>query len=349
MSRCASRLFDWVRDQGRPVSRQEASRALRISRPLATFHLDKLADAGLLESGYQRLSGRTGPGPVAPRGCTGRRSREFNVNVPERNYERAAELFATALEAHTGGLPTPLREAAGDLGKNLGQHERARSSTRRLMDALEAGGYEPQVDESGAIRLLNCPFHALVEEHRPLVCAPTWRWRRDHPRAGVTDMVPVLDSQPGYCCVQLPPAQGRLMSRYDACLRAGARQLLTCIPEWIRTAFVLAGIRLRPPSVSAGTWTASVAHPSGCPRSCDLSDGSPWRAARPMNACSPRLTIPSVHSSRSLTAWTQDGRFAGLRRTRSSRLDRRNPCSEYRARAAEVVRGGRFGREQLGS
>ena len=39
------RLFDWVRDQGRPVGRQEASRALRISRPLATFHLDKLADA----------------------------------------------------------------------------------------------------------------------------------------------------------------------------------------------------------------------------------------------------------------------------------------------------------------
>ena len=151
------RLFDWVLEQNRAVGREEASRALRISRPLATFHLDKLADAGLLDSGYQRLSGRTGPGAGRPARVYWRTEREFNVHVPERNYERAAELFATALEAHTGGLPTPLREAAGDLGKNLGQQERARSSTRRLMEALKAGGYEPQVDESGAIRLAELP------------------------------------------------------------------------------------------------------------------------------------------------------------------------------------------------
>ncbi len=203
------RLFDWVLDQNRPVGREEASRALRISRPLATFHLDKLADAGLLDSGYQRLSGRTGPGAGRPARVYWKTEREFNVHVPERNYERAAELFATALEAHTGGLPTPLREAAGDLGKNLGQQEHARSSTRRLMDALKAGGYEPQVDESGAIRLLNCPFHALVEEHRPLVCGTNMALAEGITRgAGVTDMVPVLDSQPGYCCVSFRPRHG---------------------------------------------------------------------------------------------------------------------------------------------
>ena len=200
------RLFDWVLEQNRAVGREAASRALRISRPLATFHLDKLADAGLLDSGYQRLSGRTGPGAGRPARVYWRSEREFNVNVPERKYERAAELFATALEAHTGGLPTPLREAAGELGKNLGQQERARSSTRRLMDALEAGGYEPHLDESGAIRLLNCPFHALVEAHRPLVCGTNMALAEGIIRgAGVTDMVPVLDSQPGYCCVSFRP------------------------------------------------------------------------------------------------------------------------------------------------
>src|SRR5262245_25369137 len=164
------RLFDWVLAQNRPVGREEAAKALGITRPLATFHLDKLADADLLASGYQRLSGRVGPGAGRPARVYWRGQREFNVNVPNRNYERAAELFATALEAHTGGLPTPLREAAQEMGENLGEQEHARTSTRRLMDALEAGGYEPQVDESGAIRLLNCPFHGLVDEHRPLVC-----------------------------------------------------------------------------------------------------------------------------------------------------------------------------------
>jgi predicted ArsR family transcriptional regulator len=201
-------LFDWVLAQNRPVGREEASRALKISRPLATFHLDKLADAGLLESGYQRLSGRVGPGAGRPARVYWRSPREFNVNVPERNYERAAELFATALEAHTGGLPTPLRQAAGELGEHLGEQEHARSSTRRLMDALESGGYEPQVDEAGAIRLLNCPFHALVEEHRPLVCGTNLALAEGLARgAGVSDMKPVLDSQPGYCCVSFRPAR----------------------------------------------------------------------------------------------------------------------------------------------
>jgi predicted ArsR family transcriptional regulator len=200
------RLFDWVLDQARPVGREEASRALAISRPLATFHLDKLATAGLLESGYQRLSGRTGPGAGRPARVYWRGQREFNVHVPERNYERAAELFATALEAHTGGLPTPLREAAQEMGKHVGEKERARSSTRRLMDALEAGGYEPQVDESGAIRLLNCPFHALVEGHRPLVCGTNLALAEGIVRGvRASDMVPVLDSQPGYCCVSFRP------------------------------------------------------------------------------------------------------------------------------------------------
>jgi predicted ArsR family transcriptional regulator len=204
------RLFDWVLDQNRPVGREEASRALRISRPLATFHLDKLADAGLLESGYQRLSGRTGPGAGRPARVYWRSQREFMVNVPERNYERAAELFATALEhaAGKGLVPKPLRQAATELGENLGAQEHARSSTRRLMDALDDGGYEPHVDASGAIRLLNCPFHALVDEHRPLVCGTNLALAEGLARgAGVTDMEPVLDSQPGYCCVSFRPGK----------------------------------------------------------------------------------------------------------------------------------------------
>lgn len=200
------RLFHWVIDQNRAVGREEASRALEISRPLATFHLDKLANAGLLESGYQRLSGRVGPGAGRPARVYWRSQRQFNVNVPERNYERAAELFATALEAHAGGLPTPLRQAAQKMGHRLGEQEGAQRATTRLMHALEDGGYEPQVDESGTIRLLNCPFHALVEKHRPLVCGTNLALAEGLARgAGVMDMEPVLDSRPGYCCVSFRP------------------------------------------------------------------------------------------------------------------------------------------------
>src|ERR671919_2293990 len=92
------RLYSWVVGQARPVGREEAARAVGITRALATFHLDKLAAGGLLEAGYQRLSGKVGPGAGRPARVYWRAAREFSVNLPERKYERAAELFASALE-----------------------------------------------------------------------------------------------------------------------------------------------------------------------------------------------------------------------------------------------------------
>ncbi|HET7676762.1 MAG TPA: helix-turn-helix domain-containing protein [Candidatus Limnocylindrales bacterium] len=213
------RLYDWVVGQARPVGREEAARALRITRPLAAFHLDKLAGAGLLEAGYQRLSGRVGPGAGRPARVYWRASRAFEVSVPERRYERAAELFAAALERLGGGaVPDPLRHAAGQLGEDLAGRVRGRSATKRLMAALEAGGYEPQADEQGTIRLRNCPYHALVEDHRPLVCGTNLALAEGVTRGvGTTGLRPVLDPQPGYCCVAFVPAAA-------AESRAAARQ-----------------------------------------------------------------------------------------------------------------------------
>ena len=91
-------LYEWVVAQARPVGREEAAKALKITRALATFHLDRLAAAGLLEGGYRRLSGRVGPGAGRPARVYWRADREFSVSLPERRYERVAQLFASALE-----------------------------------------------------------------------------------------------------------------------------------------------------------------------------------------------------------------------------------------------------------
>jgi predicted ArsR family transcriptional regulator len=48
------------------VSRDDAARAVGISRKLAAFHLEKLLGAGLVEAVYRRLTGRTGPGAGRP-------------------------------------------------------------------------------------------------------------------------------------------------------------------------------------------------------------------------------------------------------------------------------------------
>jgi predicted ArsR family transcriptional regulator len=204
------RLYDWVAGQERAVGREEAARALKITRALATFHLDKLADAGLLDAGYQRLSGRTGPGAGRPARVYWRASREFRVNVPERQYERAAQLFAAALEGlGDGPVPTPLQAAAGELGESIGSRVRRQSTRKRLIRALEAGGYEPHADRTGTIRLRNCPFDALAKQHRALMCGTNLALAQGLTRGvGATDLQPVLDPQPGYCCVAFVPTPG---------------------------------------------------------------------------------------------------------------------------------------------
>lgn len=205
-------VYDWVVDQDRPVGREETSRALRITRPLATFHLDRLADAGLLASDYRRLNQRTGPGAGRPARVYWRADTEVAVSLPERRYALAAETLARALEADPGGARVAA-DAGHDAGREIGESIRRGSRTRDpeklLGRALAQQGYEPAPpDADGTIRLRNCPFHALVDEHRPLVCGMNLAMAE-----GMTEAIgdelpyqPVLDPQPGYCCVAYRPA-----------------------------------------------------------------------------------------------------------------------------------------------
>ncbi len=203
-------LYDWVVTQPGPVGREQAARAVGITRALATFHLDKLADAGLLEAGYQRLSGRVGPGAGRPARVYWQADREFNVTVPERRYSRAADVFATALERIGGGaIPAELRETARQAGADLAAQSGRGSSRRKLLRALEAGGYEPVSDEHGVIRLRNCPFDMLARDHRQLVCGTNLALAEGlTDAAGSQSVQPVLDPGPGLCCVAFQPTPG---------------------------------------------------------------------------------------------------------------------------------------------
>lgn len=204
-------LYDWVVGQARPVGREEAAKALDITRALATFHLDRLAAAGLLDSGYRRLTGRVGPGAGRPARVYWRAGREFSVALPERRYERVAQLFAAALErVGDEPVPGPLEEAARELGEQLGAAERRGAPAKRLTAALKSGGYEPVTDKKGTIRLRNCPFDALANAHRPLVCGTNLAMAEGLLRgSGATTLRPVLDVQPGSCCVVFVPDPDR--------------------------------------------------------------------------------------------------------------------------------------------
>lgn len=55
-------LYDYVTSQREPVSRDQVAAAMALPRHIAKFHLDRLVEAGLLDTEFRRLSGRRGPG-----------------------------------------------------------------------------------------------------------------------------------------------------------------------------------------------------------------------------------------------------------------------------------------------
>src|SRR5215216_7504824 len=76
-------LYLYVSAQSAPVSRDQASDALGIARHTAKFHLDKLAEEGLLDTSFKRLTERRGPGAGRPTKLYARSSRQLSVILPE--------------------------------------------------------------------------------------------------------------------------------------------------------------------------------------------------------------------------------------------------------------------------
>ncbi len=210
-------LYRYVATQPHDVSRDEAAGALGMSRPVAAFHLDRLAEAGLLDVSYRRLSGRSGPGAGRPAKLYRRASRQHQVSLPPREYELAAELFARALEEPAARLArSTLSGVARRFGQSLGASVRnrlgRRTSRRRQLEVVEealAGhGYEPYRDRED-VRLRNCPFHALAEAHRDLVCGMNLSlFQGILDGLAVADLEARFDARPGECSVAVT-AKGR--------------------------------------------------------------------------------------------------------------------------------------------
>jgi len=170
-------LYRYVSSRRRDVGRDEAARAVRISRALAAFHLDKLVGHGLLDTSYRRLTGRRGPGAGRPAKLYRRSDLELDVTLPARRYELAGRVLARALTAAPPTARRGLLRAARDAGRALvrnggggGGGPRRRNE---LSTVLTECGYAPApvaARKDGEIRLQNCPFGALAAECQPLIC-----------------------------------------------------------------------------------------------------------------------------------------------------------------------------------
>lgn len=161
-------VYEYTVGRGEPVGRNDVAEALGIGRTLAAFHLDRLAEAGLLEVSYARRSGRTGPGAGRPAKLYRRSMAEHEVTLPPRRYQAAAELLADAVER--AGADDLLFAAARRRGRSVGSASVGSApGAAELIEVLTEQGYEPE-RQGDSIVLRNCPFHALARDFPPLVC-----------------------------------------------------------------------------------------------------------------------------------------------------------------------------------
>jgi predicted ArsR family transcriptional regulator len=193
------RCFRAVLASPAPLGKDDVARAADIGRSLAAYHLDRLADAGLVSVSFARRTGRSGPGAGRPAKLYARARTELRVQVPARDDALLARLLAAAVEASdSDSTRAALLTAARAEGRRV-----AESATNEdaLLDALATRGYAPAVTDDD-IRLHNCPFHHLVDEHRDLVCGLNLALL-DAAFDGCPGYRTALEPRAEHCCVVL--------------------------------------------------------------------------------------------------------------------------------------------------
>jgi predicted ArsR family transcriptional regulator len=210
-------MYRFIRERGQPASREDVAGAVGISRKLAAFHLDKLVERGLLVATFARPPGRSGRGAGRTAKYYEPSDREVDVSIPERRYDVIGSILVGAIADQKSGEPAEVaaKRVAHDTGERIGQGERARrrlsppgpERTLSVLSEVLAGcGYEPSIEDDGTMRLRSCPFHALAEQNRTIVCGLNRELVAGLVQGvGSRTVDADLDPQPGECCVRLRP------------------------------------------------------------------------------------------------------------------------------------------------
>jgi predicted ArsR family transcriptional regulator len=210
------RMYAFIRQARRPVTRDEAAASVGISRKLAAFHLDKLVEAGVLRAHFTpaggiRKVGRT-PKVYEPAEL------DITISIPQRQHDLLADILLDAVLTPSGGDPRAAAiHAASTRGQNLGTAERQHSRPGKLgperaltlaSAILERHGFEPAREAPTCVRLRNCPFHPLAAKAPDLVCGLNHAFLTGLLTGlRATTLNAILDPRAGECCVELRAAR----------------------------------------------------------------------------------------------------------------------------------------------
>src|SRR5437588_11765190 len=77
----------FARSQARPVTADELAESQAVHRSVARGRLERLVEAGLLETSFERRTGRSGPGAGRPAKVYGVPPETTALEFPHRHYE----------------------------------------------------------------------------------------------------------------------------------------------------------------------------------------------------------------------------------------------------------------------
>lgn len=204
-----ARVLALLQDTGEPMTAAAAAERLGLHPNGARFHLDALADEGLVAREPEQRGSRGrprmlyGPAPAAPQAA-------------HRSYRFLAQVLSSVI---TDALPEPARSAEaageawgrtltppGDGGCDLSQGAEA------LVASLDRVGFEsrPVQDAEGSrLEITHCPFLEVAAERQDVVCAlHLGLLRGAAEQLGSPLTVRSLDPlvEPGLCVAQLAAA-----------------------------------------------------------------------------------------------------------------------------------------------
>lgn len=162
----------FARGQARPITADDLASAQAVHRNVARSRLERLAEAGLLEAGYERRTGRSGPGAGRP-AKTYAVAPELNaIEFPARRYEILLSLLVDALPAT--GREKRLREIGVQFAEQLARDgglrpaKTLRTGVEAMCRAMRSLGYQASVadvtERRAVISTPTCPLRPLVRE-----------------------------------------------------------------------------------------------------------------------------------------------------------------------------------------
>jgi predicted ArsR family transcriptional regulator len=164
--------LSYVLAQPSAVTADELAGATGTHRNVARWRLERLAEAGLLDPGYERRTGRAGPGAGRPAKTYAVTPHLRSIEFPQLRYERLLALFVDALPQKS--RRERLREVGLSYANELLRAIRARpartlaAGAERICAEVRQLGFQAAVAEVdtdvAVIETATCPLRPLVRE-----------------------------------------------------------------------------------------------------------------------------------------------------------------------------------------